>query len=191
LIGALPGAIGRHASCSRPHSRDEEQMNSGADSRDPRIATIAGDLQSVYATLHRLSLPTLLRLDLTMAQFKALVVVDGSLGISVCELGRELGVGESAASLLVDQLVRRGHVERTADPADRRRVLLGATPSGQKLLGELRHGHRRNLDGWLAGLGDDELDVLARGLRALAQAAKAGTLHTAATDTETTKGLEP
>ena len=102
-----------------------------------------------------------------MAQFKALVVVEGSSGISVCEVGRELGIGESAASLLVDQLVRHGYVGRTTDQADRRRVLLAATAPGKKLLRELRHGRRQSLEGWLADLGDDDLDALAGGLHAL------------------------
>jgi DNA-binding MarR family transcriptional regulator len=145
------------------------------DREDLRADTITVDLRSVYANLHRLSLPSLLQLDLTMAQFKALVVVEGGAGIGVCAVGRQLGVGESAASLLIDQLVRRGYVERTTDPTDRRRVLLSATSSGQTLLRELRHGHRQNLKQWLAELGDEEFDMLARGLRALAQAASAGT----------------
>lgn len=150
------------------------------DREDLHVETITDDLRTVYANLHRLSLPTLLQLDLTMAQFKALVVVEGSLGIGVCRLGREIDVGESAASLLVDQLVRHGYVERTTDPTDRRRVLLGATPSGQKLLRELRHGHRQNLKEWLANLDDDQFDMLARGLHALAQAASASKSSVAA-----------
>ena len=141
-------------------------------SREPHVETITDDLHTVYASLHRRSLPTLLQLDLTMAQFKALVVVDASSGISVCELGRELGIGESAASLLVEQLVRRDYVGRTSDPADRRRVLLGATAQGQTLLRELRHGRRQSLKEWLAGLEDHDIDALAGGLSALTRVAR-------------------
>jgi DNA-binding MarR family transcriptional regulator len=148
-------------------------------SREPHVETITDDLHTVYASLHRLSLPTLLQLDLTMAQFKALVVVDASSGISVCEVGRELGIGESAASLLVDQIVRHGYVGRTSDPADRRRVLLAVTAPGRKLIRELRHGRRQSLDGWLAELGDDDLEALACGLRALARTASSGARPTA------------
>ena len=128
--------------------------------REPHVETITDDLHTVYSSLHRLSLPTLLKLDLTMAQFKALVVVEASSGISVCEVGRELGIGESAASLLVDQIVRHGYVGRTTDPADRRRVLLAVTAPGKKLIRELRHGRRQSLDGWLADLDDDDRSAL-------------------------------
>jgi len=99
-----------------------------------------------------------------------------SAGISVCEVGRELSIGESAASLLVDQLVRRGHVGRTTDPADRRRVRLVVTAPGEELLRELRQGGREILSDWLAELGADDLEALARGLRALAGTVGAGKL---------------
>jgi len=150
-------------------SAKEGQMNS----RDPGADTVRGDLRTVYASLQKASLPTWLRLDLTMAQFKALAAVEGSGGIGVCGLGLELGMGGSAASLLVDQLVRRGYVARTTDQSDRRRVHLTATSRGAKLLGELREGHGQSLERWLNELDDDQFEALTRGLRALAEAATA------------------
>jgi DNA-binding MarR family transcriptional regulator len=143
-------------------------------SRDSHIETIVSDLRIVYASLNRLSVPAWLRLDLTMAQFKALVAVERNSGIAVCQLGRQLGIGESAASLLVDQLVRRGYLERTIDPADRRRVLLSATAQATSLLQELRHGSEQSLKEWLAGLADDDVAGLAHGLSTLTEAARAG-----------------
>ena len=143
-------------------------------SRDSHIETIVSDLRIVYASLNRLSVPAWLRLDLTMAQFKALVAVERNSGIAVCQLGRQLGIGESAASLLVDQLVRRHYLERTIDPADRRRVLLSATAQATSLLRELRHGSEQSLKEWLAGLADDDVAGLAHGLSTLTEAARAG-----------------
>jgi DNA-binding MarR family transcriptional regulator len=143
-------------------------------SRDSHIETIVSDLRIVYASLNRLSVPAWLRLDLTMAQFKALVAVERNSGIAVCQLGRQLGIGESAASLLVDQLVRRHYLERTIDPADRRRVLLSATAQATSLLQELRHGSEQSLKEWLAGLADDDVAGLAHGLSTLTEAARAG-----------------
>ncbi len=144
---------------------------------DPRAQTITADLRTVYAGLHRLSVPVWLQLDLTMAQFKALIAVEQNAGIPVCRLGRELRIGESATSLLVDQLVRRGYVERGADASDRRRVLLAATPRGAKLLGELRHGSDQSLKEGLGHLSDDALDALAKGLGALAGALSPDKIH--------------
>jgi hypothetical protein len=39
-------------------------------------------------------------------------------------LGGQLGLGSAATTALIDRLERAGHLTRTADPADRRRVLL-------------------------------------------------------------------
>ena len=47
------------------------------------------------------------------------------------EFGRFLGVSKQAASQLVDVLVTRGYVERSGDPADRRRIILSLTDRGR------------------------------------------------------------
>lgn len=159
--------------------------------RDEYIRTIVDDLRIVYASLHRLSASAWQQLDLTMAQFKALVAIERGTAVSVCLLGRELSIGESAASLLVDKLVRRGYVERTTDPDDRRRVLLTATQRGQDLLRELRHGHHQSLIEWLTALTDQDLDVLSRGLRALCQTANASIAPTSPARCEILSGDSP
>ena len=151
---------------------------------DPLIETITRDLRTVYGSMQQLIVPEWLKLDLTMAQFKALVAVERSSGIGVCGLSRELSVGESAASLMIDQLVRRDYVGRKTDPADRRRVLLGITSRGAKRLHELREGGREILDEWLVKLDEDELEALAHGLGALARVVGAGETQ-AANDTAT------
>jgi DNA-binding MarR family transcriptional regulator len=48
----------------------------------------------------------------------------------VSDLAAELLTDRPYATLIVDDLVRRGLVERTTDPADRRRKILSATPEG-------------------------------------------------------------
>ncbi len=147
--------------------------------RDLRTSAISDDLRTVYASMQQLIVPAWLKLDLTMAQFKALVAVERSSGIGVCGLGRELGIGESAASLLVDQLVRRKYIGRKTDRADRRRVLLAITRRGEERLRELRQGSREVLSQWLTELDEDALEALAGGVSALAAAVRAGKTRTA------------
>ena len=137
---------------------------------DQIIEQIMDDLGGVYGTLQQLNTATWLKLDLTMAQLKALVAIAHQPGVSVCQVARQLSIGESAASLMTDQLVRRGHVERATDPDDRRRVRLSASEHGQQQLDELRQGSSTTIGSWLADLADDDLEALARGLRALAAA---------------------
>ena len=140
--------------------------------RQPLIEAVVGDMAAIYVSLQELNMPVWLRLDLTMAQFRALVVVSRYAGITVGELGGELSIGQSTASLLTDHLVCRGLVTRVEDPADRRRALLSLTPAGEALLGELRHGNGQILKEWLAELAHAELEGLARGLGALAHSVR-------------------
>jgi DNA-binding MarR family transcriptional regulator len=155
--------------------------------REPLTDKIIGDMAVVYASLQDLNVPQWLRLDLPMAQFRALVVVNHRPALTVGELGCQLSIGQSAASLLVEQLVRRGLVGRTEDPADRRRALLACTPAGEALLAELRHGNQETLKGWLALLSAEELEGLARALRVLYQAARAPAQDTETITKETAK----
>ena len=133
---------------------------------------IVSGLRAVTRALDRFMLPRLIELGLTMPQFKALIAVMGAGpgGISVTELGNELSIGQPSASLIVDQLVRPGYVERVQDTTDRRRVLVIATPRGLDMTAELRHGRKSNFRGWLAEVPDEDAVALERGLRALAAA---------------------
>lgn len=138
----------------------------------PLVDELVGDMAAVYGSLQELNVPTWLKLDLTMAQFRALVVVSHRPGITVGALGNQLSIGQSAASLLVDHLVRGDLVSRVEDVADRRRTLLSCTTAGDLLLAELRQGNEQTLKEWLAQLSAEELEGAARGLRALAQVAR-------------------
>jgi len=51
-------------------------------------------------------------------------------GAGLSEVVTDLGVSKQTASQLIDTLVVRGYVERSADPDDRRRVLLTLTERG-------------------------------------------------------------
>ncbi len=117
--------------------------------------------------------PRWAQLDLTMGQLKALVTVAEGGPLPVGRLGAALGIGKPAATLLVDALVRRGLVERSEDPEDRRRTLVRLSAQGRELMDELLRGRRDRLSTWLAQLEDDDLLALARGLRALVAVAAA------------------
>jgi DNA-binding MarR family transcriptional regulator len=134
---------------------------------------IIEDLRRVYATLQLVNLPTWLKLGLTMAQFKALVAIEREGTVTVSGLGADLSIGESAASLLTEQLVRREYAERRTDPDDRRRVLVSVTPLGEELVAGLRHGRRQTLHDWLSDLEPGDAAALSQGLAALAAVAAA------------------
>jgi DNA-binding MarR family transcriptional regulator len=52
---------------------------------------------------------------------------------TISNLAEHLGIGRSAMSIQVNQLVRRGYVRRRAVPGDRRRVGLTLTGAGNRI----------------------------------------------------------
>jgi DNA-binding MarR family transcriptional regulator len=51
-------------------------------------------------------------------------------GVPLAEVIAALGVSKQAAGALVDSLVVRGYLDRAADPADRRRIVVSLTDRG-------------------------------------------------------------
>ena len=62
----------------------------------------------------------------------------GEPGIEQSGLADRLNIDRNTASLLVEQLVKKGLIERRVKGADRRARLLNLTPTGEKLYARLR-----------------------------------------------------
>src|SRR2546429_907039 len=106
------------------------------------------DQREVVRELLGATLGDLLEVDLTMAQMKALAVVQRQPNCSIGMLSEHLGVKPPAASLLVDKLVRAGLVYRRRDGSDGRRVIVEATAQGSNVISRIRHGGHTLLDSW-------------------------------------------
>ncbi|MQA95302.1 MAG: MarR family transcriptional regulator [Streptosporangiales bacterium] len=91
------------------------------------------------------------RLGLSAADHKALGVISRGGPLPAGALADRLGMRASAVTALVDRLERAGYVTRAPDPADRRRVLIGALP-----------GRGPDLAGIFAGLGRDMTTLMSR-----------------------------
>lgn len=68
--------------------------------------------------------------DLTLPQWRALVLLDGSGTLRVTDLAGEMGTSVPSASRLVRRIERRGLVTTGRDEADRRSTLVRLTPRG-------------------------------------------------------------
>ncbi|MEW5932975.1 MAG: MarR family transcriptional regulator [Bacillota bacterium] len=77
---------------------------------------------------------------ITLAQCHALGEVAAHEGLTSGELASRLRVDPSAATRIVDALVRRGLVHRKADVSDRRVVRLALTPRGRRLWSLVEEG---------------------------------------------------
>ena len=93
---------------------------------------------------------------------RALDAIDQAGGrITAGDLARDLRLSTGAVTAIVDRLERAGYARRVADPDDRRRVLIEATPSVQKASAEIYGGPEDALT-WANGYSDAELAVLLR-----------------------------
>jgi DNA-binding MarR family transcriptional regulator len=104
---------------------------------------------------------------LTMAQTKVVLQVATYGQMTIGEIACRLNVSMPAASEIVDRLVDAGHLVRASDPADRRRVLIDATPATARLAEELNNLRRAQLRVALGSLAPDERPLFVRSLRAL------------------------
>src|ERR1700730_499512 len=126
------------------------------------------------------TLGDLLEVDLTMAQMKALAVIQRKPNCTIGTLSEQLGVKPPATSLLVDKLVRAGLARRLRDRNDGRRVIVESTVEGSNLISRIRHGGHAVLESWVAQLSEDDLMALNRGIRELAAVARAFPLQRSA-----------
>jgi DNA-binding MarR family transcriptional regulator len=85
---------------------------------------------------------TWLALNLTMTQFKALLIVADTGGLTSRGLSKCLGIGPSAVTSLVDKLVERKLVRREDDPEDRRVAWVRPTPKALGLRDKLLETNR-------------------------------------------------
>lgn len=98
--------------------------------------------------------------ELSVPQFRTLVFFDHNPGAPLFRAAEHLGLTQPSASKLVDALVLRGLLLRTACEVDRRRVDITLTPEGAELLAVARKSAVSAFTGRLSGLTEMELDVL-------------------------------
>ncbi|NJN16714.1 MAG: winged helix-turn-helix transcriptional regulator [Oscillochloris sp.] len=113
-----------------------------------------------------------LELELTMAQFKTLIVVAQRGPIGVNDLAAVLAITQPTASHLVERLSKIDLVERTNDPADRRRSLIQLSPHGIELMATLHRGTQDQLHELLGAMSADNRSALMQGMRAMLVAAE-------------------
>lgn len=151
---------------------------------DPAAAVAAATLERILATfdslMHRLMAthaPELNTFEMTMSQTKAVYLVLASGPIRMSVLAAGLGVTNSTATGQVDRLVELGLVERREDPADRRQVIVSATPAAGAAVERLRELNSRRMRQMLAGVAPADLPTVERALAILDAAVAAETPH--------------
>ncbi|HSL76649.1 MAG TPA: MarR family transcriptional regulator [Candidatus Limnocylindrales bacterium] len=113
--------------------------------------------------------------NVSMAQLRCLHLIAATGETRMSRLVSLLGVSISTVSGLVDRLVDRGFVTRHDDPADRRQVVIAATPAGTAFLDQMRDLGNAQFRELIARLRPDELRTVRRSIEILSRVADEAT----------------
>jgi DNA-binding MarR family transcriptional regulator len=109
--------------------------------------------------------------DLTLVQWRALVVVATRGPQRAGDLAEQLGVRPSSLTGLCDRLEAKGLVRRDPAPASRREVLVVATADGERIVRSVMRRRRREIERTIAALSPQQCHAIADAMGAFARAA--------------------
>jgi DNA-binding MarR family transcriptional regulator len=144
-----------------------KQAKSTDQSRPELVNNIVQAYMDLFMTMQFNAASHWLMLELTFAQARALFMLAARKELTVSQLAKLLDVGNPTASILVQQLVERDLVTRTEHTTDRRHTIIRLSPKGAEIGAGRRKEREKQWQHWLSQLSDEELNALARGLRAI------------------------
>lgn len=109
--------------------------------------------------------------DVTLPQYRALVVLAAQGPMGVGPLAGHLGVSPSTATRMSDRLVRKRLVRRRIPSEDRRQVRLALTEAGQELVAEVTRRRRADIARVLRSVPPRQRQQMVESLQAFADAA--------------------
>jgi DNA-binding MarR family transcriptional regulator len=112
-----------------------------------------------------------LDVDVTLTQFRTLMVLAGRGPQRTVDVAGELDVNPSTATRMCDRLVRKGLMRRTRRAGDRRVVRLVLTPAGRELVAEVSRRRRAELARLVGAIPPGRYVELVETLCAVAEAA--------------------
>jgi DNA-binding MarR family transcriptional regulator len=109
--------------------------------------------------------------EVTLTQYRTLVVLASRGPQRAAELAAELEVTPSTVTRLCDRLVQRGWARRQPGETDRRHVLIVLTGEGKRLVGQAMHKRRDLLSALIESVPPGQAATAAKAMTRLAQAA--------------------
>jgi DNA-binding MarR family transcriptional regulator len=108
--------------------------------------------------------------DVTLPQYRALVVLASRGPQRVVDISTELGVNPSTGTRMCDRLVRKKLIRRYRSTSNRREVRLSLTPAGRQLVEEVTVRRREELSRFVEGMPQTWHRPVTRALRSLSAA---------------------
>jgi DNA-binding MarR family transcriptional regulator len=102
------------------------------------------------------------------AQYRTLgALMRGGTPLSMSELGKRLYISKPYMTILVDQLIQDGHVQRLPDTTDRRVINIAITVEGKKHLKQAASRYKETVKNMLSELDSQDLEDLCQSLEKL------------------------
>jgi len=111
-------------------------------------------------------------IDVTLPQFRALVLIGSRSRTTVSDLAAALGSHPTSVTRLCDRLVRRRLIRRSEAAEDRRETDLHLTAAGRRLVERVTDRRRRDLAVIASRMSDDEAQAAVGAFKAFAAAAE-------------------
>lgn len=108
--------------------------------------------------------------DVTLPQFRSLVVLHSRGAQSAQQLADELDVAPSTVTRMCDRLVAKGLIERQVPEGNRREVRLRITADGSEIVVAVTRRRRRELRRIVSAMPDRDRQVLVRALESFSRA---------------------
>jgi DNA-binding MarR family transcriptional regulator len=112
--------------------------------------------------------------DVTLPQFRSLVVLATAGPQTVSALADRLAVHASTMTRMCNRLVSRGLVVRAPSAVDRREVVIALTTMGTSVVETVMTARRREIDDVVQRMGDDDRAAVVIALNKFSQAAGVG-----------------
>lgn len=136
-----------------------------------RIPELAED---IYRALRPVVPAEWLTSDITVAQLRILLLLYTEGPLQMSSLASSAGIAVSTATGIVDNLFRKGLVQRQASPEDRRLVICSLSPAGQELVRRLWAVSRSQIEKLIRGLSLAQLRKVAEVVEILLQHVTSG-----------------
>jgi DNA-binding MarR family transcriptional regulator len=140
-------------------------------SREELLAEVNREAPRQAGAAVRLSIAIAHQLGLALADVQCMgLLTEGPSAPS--HLAERLGLTTGAMTKVLDRLERSGYVSRSADPSDRRRVVIAAAPAGLAELAGYYRPTGERMAAYLSGRSAAELETILAFMRAGREAAE-------------------
>ena len=130
-------------------------------------------VRHAWLSLRGVVAEALVPLELSVAQFASLLMLDETPGLSVADVARKVSTARQSANEMLTGLERAGLVERRAHPTDRRSQQIFLTEAGRARLEEALPTVKAVEERLAAGFTPEELAVVNAWLRRMTEATAA------------------